>query len=90
VLYAWFYIAWATGNIIGPQTFRADQAPEYTGGTVAMIVCYIIAMFAITAYGIICRFSNKKRTEAIEGRMAADQDWLDLTDKENVGFKYTT
>jgi hypothetical protein len=22
--------------------------------------------------------------------MAADQDWLDLTDKENVGFKYTT
>lgn len=55
-----------------------------------MIVCYIIAMFAITAYGIICHFSNKKRAEAIEGRMAADRDWLDLTDKENVGFKYTT
>ncbi|KAJ5983823.1 Major facilitator superfamily domain general substrate transporter [Penicillium waksmanii] len=90
VLYAWFYIAWATGNIIGPQTFRADQAPEYTGGTVAMIVCYIIAMFAITSYGIICHSDNKKRAEAIESRMAADQDWLDLTDRENKGFKYTT
>ncbi|CAI7621439.1 unnamed protein product [Penicillium pancosmium] len=90
VLYAWFYIAWATGNIIGPQTFRADQAPEYTGGTVAMIICYIIAMFAIASYGIICHFGNKKRAEAIESRMAADQDWLDLTDKENEGFKYTT
>ncbi|KAJ6069880.1 hypothetical protein N7499_011767 [Penicillium canescens] len=89
-LYAWFYIAWATGNIIGPQTFRADQAPEYTGGTVAMIVCYIIAMFAITAYGLVCYFSNKKREDAIEGRMAADHDWLDITDKENEGFKYTT
>ncbi|KAJ5546794.1 hypothetical protein N7494_004379 [Penicillium frequentans] len=89
-LYAWFYIAWATGNIIGPQTFRADQAPEYTGGTVAMIVCYIVAMFAITAYGLVCHFSNKKRADAIEGRMAADHDWLDMTDKENVGFKYTT
>ena len=55
-----------------------------------MIICYIIAMFAITAYGIICHSGNKKRTEAIESRMAADQDWLDLTDKENEGFKYTT
>lgn len=89
-LYALFYIAWATGNIIGPQTFRADQAPEYTGGTVAMIVCYIIAMFAITAYGLVCYFSNTKREDAIEGRMAADHDWLDITDKENEGFKYTT
>ncbi|KAJ5517690.1 hypothetical protein N7453_000112 [Penicillium expansum] len=89
-LYAWFYIAWATGNIIGPQTFRADQAPEYTGGTVAMIICYVVAMFAITAYGVVCHLSNKKRAEAIEARTAADHDWLDMTDKENVGFKYTT
>ncbi|KAF9247583.1 hypothetical protein DTO013E5_4687 [Penicillium roqueforti] len=89
-LYAWFYIAWATGNIIGPQTFRADQAPEYTGGTIAMIVCYIVAMFAITAYGLVCHFSNKRRAEAIENHMAADHDWLDMTDKANVGFKYTT
>lgn len=47
-------------------------------------------MFAITAYGLVCHMSNKKRAEAIEARMAADHDWLDLTDKENVGFKYTT
>lgn len=47
-------------------------------------------MFAITSYGIICQFGNKKRAEAIESRMAVDQDWLDLTDKENEGFKYTT
>lgn len=55
-----------------------------------MIVCYIVAMLAITAYGLVCHFSNKKRADAIEGRMAADHDWLDMTDKENVGFKYTT
>lgn len=55
-----------------------------------MIICYIVAMFAITAYGLVCHMSNKKRVEAIEARMAADHDWLDMTDKENVGFKYTT
>ncbi|KAJ5272921.1 hypothetical protein N7478_008046 [Penicillium angulare] len=90
VLYAWFYIAWAVGNIIGPQSFRADQAPEYTGGTIAMIVCYVVAMISISLYGFICYTSNKGRAEAIESRMAADHDWLDLTDKENEGFIYTT
>ncbi|KAJ9143862.1 Allantoate transporter [Pleurostoma richardsiae] len=90
VLYAWFYISWTTGNIIGPQTFRADQAPAYTGGMVAMVVCYIVAIFAILAYGALCHMDNKKRAAAIESRLAAEQDWLDLTDKQNQGFKYTT
>lgn len=89
-LYAWFYVSWATGNIIGPQTFRADQAPAYTGGTVAMIVCYAIAMICILVYGALCHFANRKRVAAIESELAADQDWLDLTDKQNEGFRYTT
>lgn len=90
VLYAWFYIAWTTGNIIGPQTFQADQAPAYTGGTVAMIVCYVIAILMISAYGYLCYRDNQKRASAIEGRVATEQDWLDLTDKQNDTFKYTT
>ncbi|KAL3458403.1 major facilitator superfamily domain-containing protein [Aspergillus heterothallicus] len=88
VLYAWFFVAWAIGNIIGPQTFRADQAPAYTGGTVAMIVCYIVAIAMILAYGVICYRANKKR-EASEDSVGG-QDWLDLTDKQNTGFRYTT
>lgn len=91
-LYAWYYVAWATGNIIGPQTFRADQAPAYTGGTVSMIVCYVFAIIAILGYGIICHRENKKREADIQnGVVTADgQDWLDLTDKQNRSFKYTT
>lgn len=88
-LYSWFYISWATGNIIGPQTFRSDQAPEYTGGTVAMIICYVIAMLCILTYGFICHSSNKQR--AIQSQdLEGDDDWLDLTNKENRTFKYTT
>jgi hypothetical protein len=89
-LYAWFYVAWTTGNIIGPQTFREDQAPAYTGGTIAMIVCYIVAMICVLSYGALCHISNKRRAVAIESQLAADQDWLDMTDKKNEGFKYTT
>src|SRR5438034_9358671 len=29
-------IRWQTGNLIGPQTFRESQAPEYTGGFTVM------------------------------------------------------
>jgi hypothetical protein len=32
---------------------------------------------------------NKKRKEAIEENVG-ESDWLDLTDKENPAFKYTT
>lgn len=55
-----------------------------------MIVCYVVAMAAISLYGLICHNSNKRRWEAIESHMAADHDWLDMTDKENEGFRYTT
>ncbi|KAL4784161.1 putative allantoate permease [Aspergillus varians] len=88
VLYAWFFVGWAVGNIVGPQTFRADQAPAYTGGTVAMIVSYGVAIAMISAYGIICHRENKRR-EALD-RPVGEQDWLDLTDKQNLGFRYTT
>lgn len=88
-LYSWFYISWATGNIIGPQTFRTNQAPEYTGGTIAMLVCYVVAMLCILTYGMICHLSNKGRSANCQEHDGGD-DWLDLTDKQNTAFKYTT
>lgn len=87
-LFAWYYVSWAIGNIIGPQTFREDQAPAYTGGTVAMIVCYVVAVALILAYGAMCHVSNKKRASEVE--KGGEQDWLDLTDCENRSFLYTT
>lgn len=89
-LYAWFYVAWAVGNIVGPQTFRQEQAPAYTGGTIAMIVCYVVAMICVLAYGALCAMSNRHRDAEANEQVAASQDWLDLTDKEYQGFKYTT
>ncbi|KAK6078444.1 allantoate permease [Seiridium cupressi] len=90
VLFAWYYVAWAIGNIIGPQTFREDQAPAYTGGTVAMIVCYVVAIILIMTYGFVCRRKNTARASAIENQVAIEHDWLDETDIQNHGFKYTT
>lgn len=90
VVFAILYIGYAVGNLIGPQTFRANQAPEYTGGVVAMIVCYCVCIGLICAYWGLCVFQNKRS----EGRAETDEEalelLLDLTDFEQKGFKYTT
>jgi len=88
-LYAWDYFAWAIGNITGPKTFRADQAPMYTGGTVAITVCYYVAIRCILTYGAIS-WRNNERRRAEMSEKSGETDWLDWTDKENVAFRYTT
>ncbi|GFZ44252.1 hypothetical protein JCM24511_01974 [Saitozyma sp. JCM 24511] len=46
VVYGMAYAGYLVGNIVGPQTFQASQAPAYTGGVVAMLVCYCVAILA--------------------------------------------
>ncbi|KAB2574374.1 Allantoate permease [Lasiodiplodia theobromae] len=89
VVFAILYIGYAVGNLIGPQTFRADQAPAYTGGVVAMIVCYCVCIGLICAYWALCASQNK-RAEAMAANEEILEVLLDQTDFEQKGFKYTT
>ncbi|GAD95410.1 allantoate permease, putative [Paecilomyces variotii No. 5] len=89
------YVAYAVGNIIGPQTFLEDQAPKYIGATVAMLLCYAMCIVLALAYGVACRLQNvqKEKVHSFMSDDAIDEhsaDFLDLTDKENVTFRYTT
>lgn len=54
-----------------------------------MIVCYVVAIVLILLYGYLCYRSNLSRKEDID-LAVGDQDWLDKTDRELKGFKYTT
>lgn len=92
VVFAILYIGYAVGNLIGPQTFRANQAPEYIGGTISMLVCYCICIVLMGAYWLLAVWENKKRAHAAA---AADnrevlESFLDQTDFEQEGFIYTT
>lgn len=92
VVFAILYIGYAVGNLIGPQTFRANQAPEYIGGTISMLVCYCICIVLMGAYWLLAVWENKKRAYAAA---AADnrevlESFLDQTDFEQEGFIYTT
>lgn len=58
VVYALSYIGYSVGNIVGPLTFTSDQAPRYTGGVIAMLTCYCIALFLILIYRYVSAFGS--------------------------------
>ena len=95
------FIAYCTGNIIGPQLFFEYEAPRYESGFIAIIVC-----FGITTLTIICMrqnlaWRNKARNaaqgvtidpESKDGEVSTHdhlvRSGLDETDFENEDFRY--
>ena len=56
-----YLISYCVGNIIGPQTFRPKDAPEYRPGEITIIVCMgccLIDLYFIYWY---CKRQNKKK-----------------------------
>jgi len=92
------FVAWATGNAIGPQVFRADDAPRYRKGFAVHLVLYVIQLVTIVFLRFYLMWQNAKKREAQKGAVAdaraADTDLAhrhafdDLTDRENLDFRY--
>lgn len=95
VVFAILYISYAVGNLIGPQTFRAEQAPAYVGGTVSMIICYCVAIALMAGYWALAAWQNRSKVAAGEVTAAAASadimdSFADKTDFEQEDFMYTT
>jgi hypothetical protein len=86
-----FFTAYCIGNIIGPQVFRATDAPDYSNGYIGLLACLVIAMVAISCYGFICWTENRRRDKLVESTGVQDHiddPFSDLTDKEKESFRY--
>ncbi|KAG5354907.1 putative transporter [Yarrowia sp. B02] len=85
-------VGYCVGNIIGPQTFRASDAPEYVPAKVSMVVLFAVAVGLNTILLFVNVAENKKRDA--EGFIDPSQEELtkmqtsDLTDQENRYFRY--
>ena len=89
--------SFSVGNIIGPQTFRARDAPQYVPAKI--IVLATQAGGALIA-GLLCLYyvwANKRKDAALDaglvlplGAGCEDEEgrWQNLTDKENQLFHY--
>jgi ACS family allantoate permease-like MFS transporter len=89
-----YFLAYCTGNIIGPQVFRSSDAPDYSHGYIALLACLVLASCTIALYGVLCRWDNAsrdregERSEAGNPSGRSEQVFSDRTDKEKREFRY--
>ena len=88
---ALIFIAYCTSNIIAPQFFKTNQAPLYPLGMAAILASYILAAITIALYAAYCWWLNRSRDavdHAAGEAVHSDTDFRDLTDKQNIHFRY--
>jgi H+/gluconate symporter-like permease len=82
--------SFSVGNIIGPQTFQARDAPEYRPAKIAVLATQAAA--GLLAFVLFCYyvFENRRRAKNIgEGEEVIDEaKFTGLTDRENRWFRY--
>ncbi|KAI8244785.1 putative transporter [Colletotrichum sp. SAR 10_77] len=85
------FAAYCISNIIGPQFFKSSQAPLYPLGMGAMLVSYALSIFTMVLYMLYCWNENRRREKLDQDagqRVHLDTDFQDLTDRENIHFRY--
>jgi len=82
----------SVGNIIGPQTFRPSDAPRYVPAEITIIACWGVCLLDMLFIYWYCKRQNAKKAllrAEPEYVKLENQEWLDLTDRENPEFVYT-
>ena len=77
---------------LGPQTFRPKDAPRYVPAEITIICCWVACMFDLAFIYWYCVRQNKKKAAfraRPEYEKLENQEWLDLTDRENPEFVYS-
>ena len=78
-------------GLLGPQTFRPKDAPRYTPAKITLIVCYSLCILDLLfIYGCYVRRNKAKARvrDSSNYQRLENQEFLDLTDKENSEFVY--
>jgi hypothetical protein len=83
--------SFSLGNIIGPQTFQAHDAPEYRPAKLTVMATQ--AGCALTTFALFLYYvsANKKRggsTAQTEETYMTPEAWSTLTDRKNTSFRY--
>lgn len=84
--------SFSVGNIIGPQTFQARDAPDYIPAKITVLATQAAAAFVAAILFLYYIWANgRKKTlqsDAGHEEQHEKQLWQDQTDKQNPSFKY--
>ncbi|RYP46619.1 hypothetical protein DL768_007198 [Monosporascus sp. mg162] len=88
------FIFWSAGNTIGPQVFLAREAPKYYTAFATHLGCYSVLVVVLLLFRWHLVRQNKKRDDMAAAGVAEARDenmthaFEDLTDRENLNFRY--
>ena len=84
--------SFSVGNIIGPQTFQAKDAPRYTPAKITVLATQAAGAWMAFILFLNYVWANKRKNTASVEVEATNQNeehlWEDLTDKKNKTFRY--
>ncbi|CAM1501410.1 Fc.00g105720.m01.CDS01 [Cosmosporella sp. VM-42] len=84
--------SFSLGNIIGPQTFQARDAPNFRPAKLAVMGTQAGCAATTFALFIYYVWANKKRgarNKQMEDEYMSPEVWSTMTDRENKLFRYT-
>jgi cyanate permease len=89
------FLGYCTGNIAGPFFYKTDQSPSYPLGIWSMIVSHLIEVVVICTFWFLMARENRRRDKiqsaqegGLEGRDLDATAFGDMTDRENLNFRY--
>lgn len=96
---AMIFLGVCAGNIAGPFFYKSEQAPVYSLGIWSMIVANFVEIALIIVLGLALAWENRRRDRSQGVAPGDDADYMrqleldrsafsDLTDKENINFRY--
>ena len=87
--------SFSVGNIIGPQTFQAKDAPGYRPAKITVLATQAAGAFIAAVLFVYYVWANKRKdatqatVEFLEVESQSEKHlWEDQTDKENKTFRY--
>ncbi|RDW82343.1 hypothetical protein BP6252_03455 [Coleophoma cylindrospora] len=94
VVTASLFVSYCVGNLIGPQFFFDREAPRYSSGFISMLACLIGQLVLVVILYFMYDIENRRRDRLqLTTSESLSEDnmelaFADLTDKENIHFRY--
>ncbi|KAL3433715.1 MFS general substrate transporter [Aspergillus tetrazonus] len=85
---AMLFLAYCTGNIIGPQLFLDKEAPKYPTGLRGVLVGFALAILFLVLLYIYYDCENRRRDRKYGPAPAAKVEFINRTDRQIPSFRY--
>lgn len=81
-------MSFCVGNIIGPETFQAKDAPQYIPAKITIVAVLSFGIVVTLVLDLLYLWENRKRDNEPPPTLPPDYELMDLTDKQNRNFRY--